>query len=60
MLNYEKVFGGENSDIGTDIMLTSNYNSDGFIISASTKSLGQGLWDYWLIKTNSLGETSPY
>ena len=52
--------GGMSSDVGTDIFSTSDYNSNGFIISASTKSLGQGSWDYWLIKTNLLGETSPY
>ena len=57
-VNWEQYYGGIYEDVGEDIQKTFE-GQGGFIISGSTYS-PENNWDYWLIKTNSLGETAPY
>ncbi len=49
---WDKTFGGSNSDYGRSIELTSD---SGYIISGATQSYGAGGYDSWLIKTDALG-----
>ncbi len=56
---WTQYYGGLIQDIGEDIQQTFE-GEGGYIISGSTRSFGAGNWDYWLIKTNSTGQTSPY
>jgi hypothetical protein len=51
---WTKTYGGSDDDFGISIDQT---NDGGYIISAGTNSSGNGLVDYWLIKTNALGDT---
>lgn len=51
---WEKAYGGSDWDFGYSIEQTSD---GGFIICGGTYSYGKGDEDYYLIKTNSLGDT---
>lgn len=51
-LLWERTFGGDQVDIGSSIQPTTD---GGFIIGGSTYSKGAGLYDAWLIKTDSAG-----
>jgi hypothetical protein len=53
VLEWEKFFGGEKTDFGSDIKPTSD---GGYIITGSTASYGNGKQDVWLIKTDANGE----
>lgn len=51
-LVWEKTFGGANNDFGLSVKETSD---GGFVIAGYTESFGAGLYDVYLIKTDSLG-----
>jgi len=46
-------FGGNNVDVAKEVLVS---NDGGFIVFGSTNSYGNGDKDFWLIKTDSLGE----
>jgi hypothetical protein len=51
---WTKTYGGTNDDTAMSIKQTID---GGYIIGASTKSYGNGLTDFWLIKTDQFGDT---
>jgi len=51
---WTKTYGGTNSDLGYSLQKTSD---GGFIILGYTISFGAGLADFYLVKTDSLGDT---
>lgn len=53
-LIWTKKYGGIGNDEAWDVQQTSD---NGFIITATTNSFGMGNWDYYLIKTDPLGDT---
>src|SRR3954464_11985390 len=53
-ITFEKTFGGANTEKGSFSEQTSD---GGYIIAASTKSLGAGNTDVYIIKTNEDGDT---
>jgi len=52
---WTKTFGGDGLELGTDVQILED---GGFILLGSTESFGNGSSDIWLIKTDSLGETT--
>ncbi len=53
-ITFEKTFGGPKNDFGNSIQQTLD---GGYILFGLTESYGQGGWDMYLIKTDSLGNT---
>jgi hypothetical protein len=51
---WTKTFGGAQMDVGRCVQQTAD---NGFIVSAHTRSFGAGWHDYYLIKTNSAGDS---
>ena len=51
---WTKTFGGPGNDLSSTIQQT---NDGGYIIAASTNSLGAGNYDAWLIRTDADGDT---
>ncbi len=51
---WTKTFGGTNSDCGHSVQQTLD---DGFIVAGVTASSGAGEGDFWLLKTDPLGDT---
>ena len=54
-ITFEKWYGGASSDVGYSVAQTSD---GGYIIAGKTDSYGAGGWDVYLIKTDSLGDTT--
>jgi hypothetical protein len=52
---WAKAYGGDNSETGEWVEETSD---GGFIVGGWTKSFGEGEADFWLLKTNSEGDTT--
>ena len=52
MISFLKTFGGYHHDIGYSVLQT---DDGGFVIGGQTYSFGNGDYDVWLIKTDSLG-----
>ena len=53
---WSRVYGGQGSDFGKDIKITSN--PDGYIIAGSTNSYNSDSnMDMWIIRTDDLGQT---
>jgi len=53
-LIWEKTYGGENSDWGFSVQVTSD---GGYIITGSTESSGAGAMDVYIVKTDANGDT---
>lgn len=51
---WTKTYGGSEHDAATSVEETSD---NGFIIGANTYSYGNGESDYWLLRTDNLGDT---
>lgn len=51
---WEKTYGGADWDFGNCVKQT---NDGGYILCGSTYSYGNGFQDYYLVKTNSTGDT---
>ena len=49
---WSKTYGGINDEDAKSITLTSD---EGYLLAGSTKSFGKGGWDFWIVKTDSLG-----
>jgi hypothetical protein len=52
---WTKTFGGTKEDIAKSVVQTTD---GGYILTGTTKSLGDSLGDFYTIKTNSLGDTT--
>lgn len=52
-IEWNRTYGGVNSDSGDDLIVTSN---DGYAIVGGTESYGAGSADMWFVKTNEFGE----
>jgi len=50
---FTKAFGGNNSETGFSVQQTAD---NGYIITGSTYSFGNGNYDGWIVKTNSRGK----
>ncbi len=50
---WEKSFGGNNNETGSDLLQTPDH---GFLLLGWTRSFGNGQRDFYLVKTDSLGE----
>lgn len=51
---WEKTFGGLKEDIANSVIQSSD---GGYVLTGTTKSLGDTLGDFYTIKTNALGDT---
>ena len=52
---WTKTFGGVKEDIANSVIQTTD---GGYILTGTTKSMGDSLGDFYTIKTNSLGDTA--
>jgi|YelNatPaOPRAMG01_1025707.scaffolds.fasta_scaffold57398_1 hypothetical protein len=50
---WDRTYGGPEADYGFSVVQT--YDG-GYAIAGSTSSFGAGVYDFWLVKTNNLGE----
>ncbi len=51
---WTKTYGDSSDDKCNDVELTSD---GGYILAAQSGSYGAGSWDYWILKTDSMGDT---
>ncbi len=51
---WSKIYGGSNYDKGLSVQQTTD---DGYIVLGFNKSWGPGIEDYWLLKTDTSGDT---
>ncbi len=51
---WTKTYGGNDDDYGYDLKQT---DDDGYILAGSTSSFGSGGFDFYVIRTDSLGDT---
>ncbi|MCF8239881.1 MAG: T9SS type A sorting domain-containing protein [Melioribacteraceae bacterium] len=51
---WTKTYCGDTGEIGTSIVQT---DDNGFLMCGTTDSYGNGFWDLWLVRTDSLGDT---
>ncbi|MEZ5196835.1 MAG: T9SS type A sorting domain-containing protein [Bacteroidales bacterium] len=51
---WSKTFGGTNNDFGNAVIQTAD---NGYVVIGSTESYGSGNSDFWMIKTNSAGDS---
>jgi hypothetical protein len=49
---WDKTYGGVKTELGYSVSQTTD---DGFILTGSTESFSVGIYDVWLVKTDSLG-----
>ncbi|MFH2032041.1 MAG: T9SS type A sorting domain-containing protein [Bacteroidota bacterium] len=49
---WTKTYGGDNSEWARSMALT---HDGGFIMAGVTESFGNGFWDVWILRTDSLG-----
>jgi predicted secreted protein len=49
---WNRTFGGANDDLGRSLIVTSD---GGFAVAGCTSSFGGGVYDFWLVKTDALG-----
>lgn len=54
-VQWEKIYGGDNQDIGRAVAQTSD---GGYIVTGSTMSFGYNYCDAWLLKTDENGDTT--
>ncbi|TET45521.1 T9SS type A sorting domain-containing protein [candidate division TA06 bacterium] len=52
MITFEKTYGGTSWDWGTSVQQTPD---GGYVVAGFTESFGAGLWDFYLVKTDSMG-----
>lgn len=52
---WTKTFGGANEDVANSVIQTSD---GGYILTGTTKSMGDTLGDFYTIKTDTLGDTT--
>jgi len=51
---WSKTFGGVNNEYGNSVIQTAD---NGYVIIGSTESFGAGGSDFWMIKTNNVGDS---
>jgi len=51
-MQWNKTYGGTNEDYGFSVIQTFD---NGYVIAGSTSSFGAGVYDFWLVKTDHLG-----
>ncbi|MCF8403899.1 MAG: T9SS type A sorting domain-containing protein [Bacteroidales bacterium] len=51
---WSKTFGGTNNEFGNSVIQTAD---NGYVVIGSTESYGSGSSDFWMIKTNSVGDS---
>lgn len=54
IIEWSKIYGGESNDYGSGVDIT---NDGGYIFCGQTESYGAGSSDFWLIRTDSIGDT---
>ena len=52
MITFERTYGGISWDWGNSVQQTSD---GGYIVVGESESFGAGLWDFYLVKTDSMG-----
>jgi hypothetical protein len=55
VMQWDRVYGGAEDDAAADVVQTFD---GGYIITGYTSSYGEGLEDLWLLRTDSLGDTT--
>jgi len=52
-ISFQKTYGGSDNDFGLSVQQTTD---GGYILFGETASFGQGAWDFYLVKTNNIGD----